>query len=796
MLKKMLLSVLLVLFYLISNAQNSISGENVLPQIGDELTMVYLDTVDIDINGYGTENHLFWDFSEISVIDTIVPTTIIFSDPTGSEYIDLYPDANILITYSDKPDSLYAIVSETSFSIKGQYSDQFYVNYENDSLLQYLFPLTSGDYYTSYNSANGMMNETELYLNDGIVEIFVDGFGTLKTPNGSVFNNVFRVKTIYSCNPSINLFGQQTSIPSVYTETYGWFNEDFTAEIMKYEISENSMNVGNKKVFYYQELIYQDNNEIVNIDTNNEVQNIYVCEGTSEENAITLLSPSLTVSDSFYEEHTVNITWTITEYNANQTGVYNAIGIFELPDGLVQPATPITLEVFADITVSLPFFLEESIEICDGTEYLWHNLIIDSEGTYDVVYPASTGCDSTYVINVSVMPLPQEITLIKTPIDGIINASEMGQVSITSGQNEIKYWITCNGEIVSQEYIGNGSEIIFDEEFSVGTYAVWSQTEAGCLLFQASVSFIQYSETNSITVSVNYGESAVSFLSEEVLVTLYEQSIDEENIILVSELAQALLGTNGQVVFESLEIGDYYLGSSIINPELFNEIAPHVYFESALVYEDAVLIHLDAITNYFAEINHGEIASSEGSNTGGGSVGGNEGGKSLNPIANMIVILKNMNINEIIGMSLTNSEGVYSFNSIPNETNIEIFVTSIEHQNWIPYCILTGFEQQYDVNFIVNGDNVYPEGLTNVFSNQSLFFDFEVFPNPTLNYIELRFVPENSDIQIYDLTGRLVYKNKYRNESKILVSDFKSGIYIVVANSKDGQIGLQKFVKK
>ncbi|UMZ74699.1 copper amine oxidase N-terminal domain-containing protein [Natranaerofaba carboxydovora] len=55
--------------------------------------------------------------------------------------------------------------------------------------------------------------------------------------------------------------------------------------------------------------------------------------GTEEADAIEELAGTVDVTGAGGEEGEATITWSITDYNANQAGDYNAVGVLELPDG-------------------------------------------------------------------------------------------------------------------------------------------------------------------------------------------------------------------------------------------------------------------------------------------------------------------------------------------------------------------------------------------------------------------------------------------------------------------------------
>lgn len=83
------------------------------------------------------------------------------------------------------------------------------------------------------------------------------------------------------------------------------------------------------------------------------LQNIEVGFGTSEADAKTKLPRKITIVDSQNVEHNIDITWSISGYNGSNVGEYNAVGIFELPEGVVQSNPPMELKATIKIIVKV-----------------------------------------------------------------------------------------------------------------------------------------------------------------------------------------------------------------------------------------------------------------------------------------------------------------------------------------------------------------------------------------------------------------------------------------------------------
>lgn len=98
------------------------------------------------------------------------------------------------------------------------------------------------------------------------------------------------------------------------------------------------------------------------------------------------------------------------------------------------------------------------------------------------------------------------------------------------------------------------------------------------------------------------------------------------------------------------------------------------------------------------------------------------------------------------------------------------------------------------VNIVTKDTDMYiAENLTGkilksenaLLSSQDLYnVEYNVFPNPTFDYINLQGLKENSVILIYDLLGNKLYKKVIGSVQKIDISDFDTGTYFLRINSE------------
>lgn len=81
------------------------------------------------------------------------------------------------------------------------------------------------------------------------------------------------------------------------------------------------------------------------------VDDVSVDFGTSETDVIAQLDATTTITDSDGEEHDVELTWTLENYDPTEEGTYNALATFELPEGVIQSDPETALVVEAEVTV-------------------------------------------------------------------------------------------------------------------------------------------------------------------------------------------------------------------------------------------------------------------------------------------------------------------------------------------------------------------------------------------------------------------------------------------------------------
>ena len=470
--------------------------------------------------------------------------------------------------------------------------------------------------------------------------------------------------------------------------------------------------------------------------------------------------------------------------NLTEQGIYyHTLASFYACDSVIQ----------LELTVNPNYSYSEQHSICEGDIYSWNGQDYTETGTYTAELTNVYGCDSIITLNLTVNPLPEQVIISQSPENGILSEGTSGSITIENSIVETDYWVSINGTNFTEEVSGTGSELSLGNNFTDGSYDIKSRNQHGCSLVQGIANFVtEVSGTNKIVANVSFGTPASNFPANHVNVKLYKATTNNETIVLVAE---QLLSSNGQVEFTNLETGDYYLASFIQYPDDY-DVVEHIYYQTAVVHEDAISIPIAEETLFIANLHHVLIAESQGSNEMQGIVGATTNQKSLNPLKDMVVVLRNTDINEIIGVSVTNDNGQYHFDNITDNVNIQAFVTSFEHQDWIAFEKETGVDQTYNINFIVDGTSIYPQ-ISGIFEDiQIKNIVFTVFPNPAREVLYINCDIEKAIVQIFDINGKLIYTDFVFSNSEINISELISGTYIIILSAENGKTGVQKFVKE
>jgi len=105
----------------------------------------------------------------------------------------------------------------------------------------------------------------------------------------------------------------------------------------------------------------------------------------------------------------------------------------------------------------------------------------------------------------------------------------------------------------------------------------------------------------------------------------------------------------------------------------------------------------------------------------------------------------------------------------------------------------------FDVYYFVDDVSVIRDSTVGVTEMDEHSFNFHLFPNPVVDYVNVTIVDglwTNGEIEITNVTGRKVFQTSIiEAESKINLSDLSSGMYFLSVKMKE-KFFTRKFVKR
>lgn len=462
-------------------------------------------------------------------------------------------------------------------------------------------------------------------------------------------------------------------------------------------------------------------------------------------------------------------------------------------------------------TGPIEYICPDDMQLCINNPVLDLSTLVATDGVYsgsgvvDNVFYANIAGLGEHVItfnateyqcsfSITVIPAPVQKNIIISPANALLTPGQSGNIIVENADSGIFYWTTLSGEDYTNMELGEGVDLLLGNMFSQGTYQIWSATAyGGCLLPQANVTFVENSGVSKIVAFAGYGDPQLLFCSGESTISLYREYLNSEEELITELVAEQIVGASGNVVFEGLEPGNYYI-SSVLNNNQNDSIAENAFYDNALIFDDATLFSLEDAEIKIINLNHPIIEIVEGTNTGGGTVGDQEEGKSLNPLEGKVVALRNADDDEIIAISVTDENGNYEFEAIPDNTNINIFVTMPESPVWTAYNVLTGVGETISVDFIVSGSSVFP-ATSLLEQEENVLETIMVSPNPCTDKLNLGTDSNWDQIKIFNCTGELIINIGGTGINSVDVSSLSAGQYIIVGVNQDSAVGINKFVK-
>lgn len=219
-------------------------------------------------------------------------------------------------------------------------------------------------------------------------------------------------------------------------------------------------------------------------------------------------------------------------------------------------------EITVTVNPAYEFVTQETV--CEGDSIYWRGNWYSTGGSFEENYFTNFSCDSSFVLELSVLPLPQQYTVCQIPSDGILPAYTSGQISLSGSETGVVYYVISNGQIVSGEIEGTNSTLELGNNFSAGIYEIMSRNaESSCELLQATVIF---EDGNAINTISNKNYKLYPNPADE---TLYFENIPENTGYKVFDTKGNLIDS-GIINGDKINVDNYASGSYVI--VLSNEI--------------------------------------------------------------------------------------------------------------------------------------------------------------------------------------------------------------------------------
>ncbi|MDP4265860.1 MAG: T9SS type A sorting domain-containing protein [Bacteroidota bacterium] len=160
---------------------------------------------------------------------------------------------------------------------------------------------------------------------------------------------------------------------------------------------------------------------------------------------------------------------------------------------------------------------------------------------------------------------------------------------------------------------------------------------------------------------------------------------------------------------------------------------------------------------------------------------------------------KKNNLSDIILLKygINNKLTIQNSDSINNDKIIQVNDNSNNSSYiLIVYRINSNFTDSSSLQYTINIADQYIGINNNILNKQE---NISIYPNPIVNdyiNINVNYKVENLNINIYNLTGDLLYKNTFNNTNQVkaYISDFPNGLYVITIGDKKNILKREKLI--
>jgi photosystem II stability/assembly factor-like uncharacterized protein len=520
-----------------------------------------------------------------------------------------------------------------------------------------------------------------------------------------------------------------------------------------------------------------------------------------------------TASTSISMLPATSITGSITYSGGPLTSGVNTVALYEyLPFATAFNAIQTTtLDLSGDFTFSNVNFGSYIVKVFADTS-LYPSLIptyFDGQYLWDNAVVINHTCDSNSVVNFEMLEAPVlsgtgtiSGNIIETDGFNRIPGDPIPGVDVKLGRNP-------GGQLIANTQTDATGEYSFDNvpvNFPGESYTIYvdipgleRDSSYTVVVTSSNLNFPNLNYfADSTTVSPNlsgatgvYGHVSYSggpVSSGNNVVSLYQYLPFPSSFDAVQTTT---LDASGNYYFPSVSIGDYIV--KVFNDETtYPNLIPTYYYGEYLWDYSMVLSH-NWVNDDTANISMLEVPAISGPGSISGTIVETTGFRSPgDAISGANVILGIQPSGQLIGSTLTNVNGNYSFNNLPINNPGENYILYVDipglvRDSTYTITITAGITDFPNLNYIAGATTVTPDLITlGINAGSTKENQFAVYPNPTTGIINIKTENTNKIFHLTDLSGRMIYalkENSFQNGSVIHI-DLKalgvsSGTYLL-----------------
>jgi len=246
-------------------------------------------------------------------------------------------------------------------------------------------------------------------------------------------------------------------------------------------------------------------------------------------------------------------------------------------------------------------------------------------------------------------------------------------------------------------------------------------------------------------------------------------------------------------IFKNVSAGNYLVKAALLaNDTDYYDYLP-TYSDSSLTWSSAYQINHTNQGNSYVY-----VYLKKGTNPGGsGFIAGYvyQGANKKDGTLENIDVYLTLKDGTPVAFAKTDVEGKYEFKNLAfGEYKLWVEIVGKPSESY-DIVLSQNTPSSEEINFDVNKNEIVKR--TNASVNRIQNNQLKLYPNPTNDFltINLEENTNNLEVEVYDINGNLIIKNKMINGEKLDVTNIKTGIYYIQIQTENNSIFRQKFLK-